>query len=101
MNKCIEASKQTDVSENTIRNWIEDNLITTIGTRGIGGISNKVLDILENKYLIRKLFRSGVLWYKLTHDRLVKPIRDSNREWHYREKKANRKPFYKHLPFKS
>ena len=31
----LEASKQTDVSENTIRNWIEDNLITTIGTRGI------------------------------------------------------------------
>ena len=45
-----------------------------------GGISNKVVDILESKYLIRREWRSGAIWYELTHDRLIGPISHSNAE---------------------
>jgi YVTN family beta-propeller protein len=92
-----DTSKQTSIEEETIRNWVEKNLITSSGTRGIvhrgfkstGGLPNNAVDILEKKYLIRKEERSGAQWYELTHDRLIKPITDSNIEWkdeHERER---------------
>jgi hypothetical protein len=73
-----EASNQTGVEEGLIRNWFEENLITTSGTRGIvhrgfnttGGIPNTTVDIVEKKYLKRKEERSSAQWYELTHDRL-------------------------------
>jgi YVTN family beta-propeller protein len=81
--------KQTKVKEKEIRNWFEEKLITSSGTRSIihrdrdftENLSNKVVDILENKYLIRREWRSGASWYELTHDRLIKPIKDSNKKW--------------------
>jgi YVTN family beta-propeller protein len=94
-----EAVKQNSISENVIRNWFEEKLITSSGTRGIvhrgiestGGISNRIVNILEKKYIIRKEERSGAQWYELTHDRLIGPIKDSNRAWKYeREKKARK-----------
>jgi hypothetical protein len=94
-----EASKQTGIEEGTIRNWFDEKLITTSGTRGsvhrgiisTGGISNNIVDILENRYVIRKEERSGAQWYELTHDRLIGPIKDSNNYWKLPEveKKAN------------
>jgi hypothetical protein len=36
-----------------------------------GGINNKAVDILENKYIIRREWRSGSLWCELTNDRLI------------------------------
>jgi hypothetical protein len=84
-----ETSKETGIEENTIRKFFEENLITSSGTRGTvhrgpestGRIPNTAVDILEKKYLIRKEERSGALWYELAHDRFIKPILDSNKQW--------------------
>lgn len=35
--------------------------------------------------MIRKEARSDVQWYELTHDRLIKPIKDSNQRWYEKE----------------
>ena len=84
-----EASKLTGINEDVIRIWFDEKLITSSmtrasvhrGPRSTGGIPNSVVDILENKYLIRKEERSGALWYEITHDRLLGPIKNSNDQW--------------------
>jgi hypothetical protein len=91
----LSASKQTGIVEGEIRRWCEENLITSSGTRSIihrghnftDGMDNKVIDILEGKYLIRKEWRSGASWYELTHDRLIKPIQTSNTRWGYEKER--------------
>jgi hypothetical protein len=40
-----------------------------------------VLLALENAHVIRADSRRGAEWYELSHDRLVAPVRESNREW--------------------
>jgi YVTN family beta-propeller protein len=85
----LSASKETKVSEGKIRIWCQKKLITSSGTRSIThrgqrtteGLDNKVIDWLERKYLIRKEWRSGASWYELTHDRLIKPMLNSNARW--------------------
>ena len=70
------ASKKTNVNEEQIRTWFQENLITASGTRSIihrgdkttGGLNNEVIDILADKYIIRREWRSGAPWYELTHD---------------------------------
>ena len=44
---------------------------------------NRVADILEDMHLIRKEWRSGSPWYEITHDRLIQPIKNSNKTWRY------------------
>jgi YVTN family beta-propeller protein len=92
-----QAAIQSKVSEDEIRDWCEKNLITYSGTRSIihkgldrtGGLDNKVLDVLEDKYLVRREMRAGAPWYELTHDRLIRPIRNSNQKWqHDKEEKS-------------
>ena len=53
-------------------------------------MDNKVVDSLEGQYLIRREWRSGSPWYELTHDRLVKPIKDSNKKWELQKTKFRR-----------
>jgi hypothetical protein len=82
-------AKVTKIREQVIRDWCENKLITTTGTRSIihqessltGGLSNKAVSILEDKYLIRAESRFGATWIELTHDRLIDPIKNSNKEW--------------------
>jgi uncharacterized FlaG/YvyC family protein len=77
------------IYEGDIRIWCEKKLITSTGTRSIvhrgprltSGIPNVIIDSLENNYLIRGEWKSGAKWYELTHDRLIKPVLDSNRRW--------------------
>jgi YVTN family beta-propeller protein len=98
-----EASEKTHINEDIIRNWFDEKLITSSGTRGIvhrgasstGGIANSVVDILENRYLIRKEERSGSRWYELTHDRLIKPIKTSNDSWKHERALKRSKRFFK------
>jgi len=88
------AARYTGVSKDTIRNWFNKYLITSSGTRGMvhreekstGGLPNKVVDFLQERYLIRQELRSGSRWYELTHDRLIGPIRESNKEWNEKKK---------------
>ena len=88
-NAVITAKKITKIPEYAIRKWCEEKLITSAGTRSLVyqdtkktvGMSNKVVDILQNKYLIRAEERAGVKWFELIHDRLIKPIQISNEKW--------------------
>lgn len=96
------ASRQTGISEKDIRNWFQYQLITSSGTRAkvyrelssTGGMPNTVVEILESRYLIRGELRLGDLWYELTHDRLIKPITDSNREWELLNKNRRLKRYF-------
>lgn len=86
----------TSVSEKALRSWFENDLITTDGFRrpvrkGPGkDRGKKVMNELEGVYLIRKDRRNGTDWYELTHDRIVKPIRDSNRKFRSRRRTRRR-----------
>ncbi len=87
---------ETSVSEKALRDWFETDLITTDGYRkpvreGPGKAGKKVLEILENAYLVRRDRRNGTDWYELTHDRIVKPIRDSNRRFSARRRARRRR----------
>jgi hypothetical protein len=77
------------VSERHIRTWFEEKLITEAGTRGLvrqdsedtGGLPNGVVRSLQKRLLVRSEPRGADSWIELVHDRLVEPIRSSNREW--------------------
>ena len=93
----IHKAVESNISEEKIRKWCENRLITPNGTRGLvylthksidDGIPSSVIDILESKYLIRAEMRSGFKWYELTHDRVIGPIKSSNQNW---EEERNRK----------
>jgi hypothetical protein len=79
----------TAVSERAIRNWFEHALISDgdlrlpmlLGEEKKYGLEPGVLVDLANAHLIRCDRRSGGVWYELAHDRLVAPIRKSNRAW--------------------
>src|SRR5262249_38310204 len=83
------AVNDVHVDEGVLRNWFKSQLITAAETRGTvfrdaettGGLSNHVVDVLENRHLIRAELRSGARWYELTHDRFIRPINESNRSW--------------------
>ena len=80
------ASSAGHVHERRLRQWIEDKLITSVGTRNTiyrgreatDGVPNPALDELENRHVIRAEWRAGTRWYELTHDRLIAPIQASN-----------------------
>ena len=94
-NAVRDAILETKVTEKDIREWCEYKLITSTETRGIvhqsadstDGMPNKVVEILDKEYLIRPELRSGEVWYELTHDRLIKPIKNSNMRWREKERK--------------
>jgi YVTN family beta-propeller protein len=94
-NAVHDAILETKVSEKNIREWCEHKLITPSETRSIvhqsrdstDGIPNNVIEILDKKYLIRPELRSREVWYELTHDRLIKPIKNSNILWRAKETK--------------
>jgi hypothetical protein len=100
------AATKTGVSNDRLRLWVDRYLITPGGRRGMvyrgsdgtgheeRAIPNAVVDVLEEKHLIRAEARAGgERWYELTHDRFVAPIRESNRVWkeHYERRQRLRK----------
>jgi WD40 repeat protein/tetratricopeptide (TPR) repeat protein len=80
---------EAGVEEQVLRQWFEDHLITPTGTRGMvfadadqaEGMPRRVVELLENLYLLRREPRGMDSWFELTHDRLVGPIQKSNRSW--------------------
>jgi len=82
-------SKSPEISEEMLRNWFEEALITPLGTRAVvfrgqketAGMPNHVVNEIENQRLIRDESQRGVLFYELTHDRFIRPIQESNRKF--------------------
>jgi hypothetical protein len=83
-----EAAQRGTATERQIREWVQRNLITPEGTRGTvhvganttAGLPNDVVSSLEGKFL-RAEFRAGARWLEITHDSLLGPIEQSNREY--------------------
>ncbi len=83
------AAKETGVNEGDLREWFGKHLITPGRTRGdvfrgeedTAGIRNAAVDVLERRRIIRLGERKGGLWYELTHDRWITPVRRSNENW--------------------
>ena len=76
----------TRMTERTIREWFDRELITDQGFRGQalqgpGGPGGQALALLEDAHLVRAEQRRGTTWYELTHDRLIQPIRNDNAAW--------------------
>lgn len=84
-----EVVRATGVTEISLRNWFETQLITEAGTRGAvyqgleetGGIPNEAVDMLVRRFLLRSEVRTGGTWYELIHDRLINPIMQANQKW--------------------
>jgi hypothetical protein len=88
--QCVgQAAGKTEIPERQIRDWVGENLICESGIRNqilleaeeSAGLSNKAIDELRGAYLIRAEERRGTTWLELSHDRLVEPVRSSNRQW--------------------
>lgn len=85
-----------NISEEALRQWFETTLITPVGTRGTvhrgaqetAGIPNTAVQTLEDMHIIRGEYRAGSRWYELTHDRLIEPILNSNKQWLYERQQA-------------
>ncbi len=83
------AAAATGVDERFIRDWIERHLISVQGIRGqvlqeperSQGLDNRAIALLIDAHLIRAEQRRGAIWYELTHDRLIEPLRNSNAAW--------------------
>ena len=81
------AAEAGHIRERGLRAALERTFITSGGTRGTvyaesrttGGIPSASIDELERQHLIRAEFRAGARWLELTHDRLIDPIKTSNR----------------------
>src|SRR5262249_51782329 len=77
------AASGAGVREGRLRAKLEDDFITSIGTRGTVYVQDwkglaPALGELERRHVVREEFRAGTTWYELTHDRLIEPIRTSN-----------------------
>jgi len=81
-------ANENNVPERSIREWFERELITIAGTRNMvlydptakSGLDDRVVRALEGG-LIHADLRAGQVWYELSHDRLVDPVRNSNAKW--------------------
>jgi hypothetical protein len=84
-----EVARSTGADVRVIREWCEMQLITlqlyrsqTLAGPVSGAVDpHQVLLGLTDAYLLRSDTRAGVTWYELSHDRLIQPILDDNREW--------------------
>ncbi len=86
------AAVVSGVRERVIRDWFDQQLITTAGIRNqvlrgegtTAGLPNVALPPLIDAYLIRAEQRRNFTWYELAHDRLIEPIRQNNAAWRER-----------------
>ena len=75
--------------ERAIRDWFETQLITPQGIRtqiaqepgATRGLDNAVIADLESRRLLRRERRRAVYWIELAHDRLIRPVLNSNAAW--------------------
>lgn len=88
------AARDSGIDEREVRKWFDDYLITNSGIRGQvfkgqglpdgDEVREQVLDLyelLQTGRILRAQERGGAIWYELSHDRLIDPVRTSNRLW--------------------
>lgn len=81
------SARAARMRESELRDRVERAFITPAGTRGTAhgaqdstaGIPVAAIQELENRHVLRAERVRGARWYELTHDRLIEPIRASNR----------------------
>jgi len=82
-----EAAGRDADTERAVRDWVEQQLLTTRGLRQPTLTPPKVTDptfvlgVLQQRYLIRDDPRPGGTWWELAHDMLVQPVIEDNRAW--------------------
>jgi WD40 repeat protein len=82
-------ARASSVSERTIRDWFDHELMTEAGIRSqvvqgetaSGGLDNRVVMALVGTHLVRAERQRGATWFELAHDRLIEPIRTNNAIW--------------------
>jgi len=87
---------ETDVSEQNIREWFGQRLITEHGIRGqvlreperSQGLDNRAIRPMVDAHLVRAERRRGATWYELAHDRFIEPIQKSNEAWREKKQRA-------------
>jgi hypothetical protein len=80
-----EAARRGGITEQQVRAWVGQKLVTPGGTRSTvyagakftEGLPNEAVAALEGK-LLRAEFRAGARWLEITHDSLLAPIERSN-----------------------
>ena len=78
------ACAEGEIDERLVRDWIGTQLITENGLRAQ---VRRGLDVqpammhLLDVFLVRAVVRHGTAWFELAHDRLIRPIRASNKDW--------------------
>jgi WD40 repeat protein len=82
------AAARASMSPDALRERFEEAFITPLDTRGTvywtpsatAGMPAAAVDEMDGRHLIRAELRAGARWYELTHDRLIGPVRASNRK---------------------
>ncbi|MBK8780342.1 MAG: hypothetical protein IPO22_00735 [Anaerolineales bacterium] len=86
---------EKNISERLIREWFGKQLITSGGIRNmvlreenqVNGLADDIIQTLQGD-LVRAEMRAGQMWYELSHDRLIEPVRNSNAKWFERHLKV-------------
>ena len=89
------AASAAKMSEKVLRDWIEGNVITSTGIRAqalrepvvLGKLNDAIELLIDESRLIRSDKRNDREWIELAHDRLVGPLRASNKAWRSRHLK--------------
>lgn len=86
----VKSIAEDRVAERSMRDWFESQLIGGKGTRTqtsqhpFQDAGGKIVQKLLDSYLVRSENRVGTVWFELAHDRLIRPVQDSNRAWQRR-----------------
>ncbi len=90
-----QAAEAGEVSERLVRDWFRLKLIpggirqpVTLGDEARFGLTPGCIRVLDRAFLIRKEIQGGVYRYELAHDRLIRPVLQSNEAW--RKENLNR-----------
>lgn len=85
----VQSASRGPTTERAIRLWVDEYLITRYGLRGqfnldpeVPGLPLPAIESLIDAGVIRSEERNGVRWLELSHDRLVRPIRNDNESWY-------------------
>jgi WD40 repeat protein len=84
------AAVRGNVKGDYLRERFAAAFITPLETRGTvywtptttAGMPAEAIEEMDRRHLIRAEVRAGARWYELTHDRLIGPVRASNRARH-------------------